>query len=474
MDEDQQKALGLARLGKSFFLTGAGGTGKSYVTRDIVNTLRKDGKIVALTAMTGCASLLLGEDAKTLHSWAGIGLGKEEVTLILAKIRKYQKARKNWLATDTLIIDEISMMTPDLLDKLDLIAKNMKRSAQPFGGIQLILVGDMYQLPPVNREGPQGSFFVFESEAWKNIIKDSVNLKFVHRQSDPIFLKILDEARSGLLSEESVKILESRKTNSWKKLEIKPTLLFTRRADVDEINTSQLKKCPGEDIIYQAKTKKTQQHLTENHFKDHVEKIVEKMDKSGAYVPNLHLRKGAQVMYLINGIHMDKEARETALEELNSLTKPDHMTNEEWWAEKKERRINISREFDDTVITNIVNGSRGVIEGFTEWTNYPIVKFMNGDIHVIRYHTWPAEDGVQRQQIPLRLAYAITIHKAQGATLDCALIDIGKNTFEYGQAYVALSRVKSLDSLYIWELDPGAFRVNPKVKVFLDSLSHIP
>jgi len=135
------------------------------------------------------------------------------------------------------------------------------------------------------------------------------------------------------------------------------------------------------------------------------------------------------------------------------------MTNEEWWTEKKNIKINIMRDYEEETVENIVNGSRGVIEGFTEWTNFPRVKFMNGDVHTIRYHTWPAEDGIQRQQIPLRLAYAVTIHKAQGATLDCALIDIGKNTFEYGQAYVALSRVKSLESLYIWELDPTAFRV---------------
>jgi len=466
MDEDQQRALDLAQRGSSFFLTGAGGTGKSYVIRDIVNSLRKNGRIVALTAMTGCAALLLGEDAKTLHSWAGIGLGAEEVPLILAKIRKFQKARKNWLATETLIIDEVSMMTPDLLDKLDLIAKAMKRCPDPFGGIQIILVGDLYQLPPVSREG---SFFVFESASWPLIIKETISLTKVHRQSDPIFLKILGEAREGFLTEESIRILETRKTSSWKKLEIKPTLLFTRRADVDEINQSQLKKCEGEDVIFRARTRKTQQHFTENTYKDHVKNIEDKLDKSGAYVPELRLRKGAQVMYLINGIHADKDAKEEALQELYSRVKPDHMTNEEWWTEKKNIKINIMRDYEEETVENIVNGSRGVIEGFTEWTNFPRVKFMNGDVHTIRHHTWPAEDGIQRQQIPLRLAYAVTIHKAQGATLDCALIDIGKNTFEYGQAYVALSRVKSLESLYIWELDPAAFRVNPKVRAFLGS-----
>jgi ATP-dependent DNA helicase PIF1 len=148
MDEDQERAVNLAKSGKSFFLTGAGGTGKSYVIQNIVKALNTDGRDVALTAMTGCAALLLGKGAKTLHSWAGIGLGKESAEVILMKLRKAFKAKKNWLAADTLIIDEVSMMMPELLDKLDVIGKGMRRSTLPFGGLQLILVGDMFQLPP--------------------------------------------------------------------------------------------------------------------------------------------------------------------------------------------------------------------------------------------------------------------------------------------------------------------------------------
>ena len=172
MDDDQQRAVDLALSGKSFFLTGAGGTGKSYTIRSIIDSLNKQGKDVALTAMTGCASILLGKGAKTLHSWAGIGLGKETVDVILQKLKKSFKAKKGWQSADTLIIDEISMMTPDLLDKLDLIGKAILRSEKPFGGIQLILVGDMYQLPPVNKENPS-TFFVFESQTWKNVIHDA-------------------------------------------------------------------------------------------------------------------------------------------------------------------------------------------------------------------------------------------------------------------------------------------------------------
>ena len=426
MDIDQERAVDLARSGKSFFLTGAGGTGKSYVIRSIVEALHREGKDVALTAMTGCAALLLGKGAKTLHSWAGIGLGKDSVQTIVVKLRKSFRAKKNWLAADTLIIDEVSMMTPELLDKLEEIGKAIRRRPSSFGGLQLILVGDMYQLPPINKETGGEHHFVFESAAWKRCIQDSVVLRTVHRQSDPAFLKILDEARAGRLSQESIAILETRRNNDWKRLEIKPTLLFTRRADVEQINMTQLQKCKGPDYTFTVKTVQTASMLGTKPDPKAVEWAIEKMDKNGSYVPDLVLRKGAQVMLLTN---MDIEH-------------------------------------------GLVNGSRGVVEGFCNDSSagYPMVKFRNGEVLIISPASWASEDvdGLTREQIPLRLAYAITIHKAQGATLDCALIDIGDNTFEYGQAYVALSRVRSLDCLYIWDLKPSAFMVHPKVKAFLD------
>ena len=427
MDDDQKKAVALAVTGLSFFLTGAGGTGKSYVIRSIVEALNREGKDVALTALTGCAALLLGKKAKTLHSWAGIGLGKETAEVIVSKLKKSSKAKKNWLAADALIIDEVSMMTPVLLDKLDAIGRAMRKAkGLPFGGLQVILVGDLYQLPPVNKEDDYS--FVFESEFWKEHIKDVVILNTIHRQSDPVFLKVLEEARLGKLSQESIAILETRKTKEWKKLEIKPTLLFTRRADVEEINMAQLKKCEGADYVFKAKNVYTPPFASLKPTDEQIQWATEKMDKNGSYVPELTLRVGSQVMLLTN-------------------THAEH---------------------------GLVNGSRGIIERFCEGADpYPLVKFKNGECLIIQPVTWASEEieGFNREQIPLRLAYAVTIHKAQGATLDCALIDIGDNTFEYGQAYVALSRVKSLDSLYIWELKASAFTVHPKVREFFQTIS---
>ena len=429
MDDDQKRAVALAVTGTSFFLTGAGGTGKSYVIRSIVEALNREGKDVALTALTGCAALLLGKKAKTLHSWAGIGLGKDPVELLIGKLKKSSKAKKNWLAADALIIDEVSMMTPALLDKLDAIGRAMRKAkGRPFGGLQVILVGDLYQLPPVNKEDDYS--FVFESEFWRQNIKDYVILSTVHRQSDPVFLKILEEARAGRLSQESIAILETRKSKEWKKLEIKPTLLFTRRADVEEINMAQLKKCEGTDYVFKAKNVYTPQPFAPvKPTEEQIQWATEKMDKNGSYVPELVLRVGCQVMLLTN-------------------THAEH---------------------------GLVNGSRGIIERFCEGAEpFPLVKFKNGECLIIQPATWASEEieGFNREQIPLRLAYAVTIHKAQGATLDCALIDIGDNTFEYGQAYVALSRVKSLDSLYIWDLKASAFTVHPKVTQFFQSISN--
>jgi len=459
MDSEQQKAVEYAGQRRSFFLTGAGGTGKSFVIQHIVEEIEKSGRDVALTAMTGCAALLLGSNAKTLHSWAGIGLGKESVDILVPKIKKSNKARKNWLNADCLIIDEVSMMTPDLLDKLEAIAKLIKKNKAPFGGLQVILVGDLYQLPPIYKEGElTNAQFVFESQSWRNYIKDVVVLDKVHRQSDPVFLQILNEARAGALSEESIKILESRKTNAWKKLEIKPTLLFTRRADVDDVNVAQLQKCTGDDVVYKVKSVKLPSVFA---TEQEIQWAVERMDKNSPYVPELHLRKGAQVMLLTNK-HTEYKLVNGSRGVIIGFS-DDNDKKRLTELEKADKTPEVEKQVKDLKIQ---------LEGSS---HLPIVKFKSGGTLVIDYHAWESDEikGLQREQIPLRLAYAVTIHKAQGATLDCALVDIGDNTFEYGQAYVALSRVKSLDSLYIWDLNPSAFRVHPKVKAYLDSLPRL-
>jgi ATP-dependent DNA helicase PIF1 len=427
LNEEQQQALTYAIQGKSFFLTGPGGSGKSFLLDKIKTELENRGRKVAVTAMTGCAALLLGRKAKTLHSWACVGLAKEPVTALIAKIRASPKAFRSWLATDTLIVDEVSMLTPEFLEKLSGIAMNVRRDLRSMGGLQVIFVGDFFQLPPVNKDSRNGvpTTFVFESPIWKTIVPLTVQLSKIIRQQDPVFHKILDEARVGQLSKESMEILKTRQNLQWQELEIRPTLLFSRRAEVDHVNSSNLKALAGSRYTYKAETVKLPIESMRNYDvnSEEARHHIARMDRDGQYTPELVLAVGAQVM-LVSNLDFELE---------------------------------------------LVNGSRGVVTGFTEDAlHLPIVKFKMGSPVPIGPATWDSDDveGLQRKQIPLRLAYALTIHKAQGATLDCALIDIGSSTFECGQAYVALSRVRSLDSLYIWDLEEEAFKTNKKVSEF--------
>lgn len=412
---EQKEAVDAIREGASVFLTGPGGTGKSFLIKSL-HTLFPE-KNISVTALTGCAALLLGGGAKTLHSWAGIGLGRGAAAYHALNIRKIPALAKRWRTTNILVIDEVSMLTPDLLELLDEIARILRRSDRPMGGMQVVFVGDFLQLPPISKG--QETRFAFESPIWHLLVNRTIHLKRIFRQEDVNFQKILDEVRIGEISKESFETLELRKDLDWSTERIQPTILFTRKVDVDAINQSHLDELPGECKIYTTKTLPVEGHTAAD-----IRKIVERMDKESGYVPELYLKLGAQVMLLVN---MDMDA-------------------------------------------GLVNGSRGVVDGFQETYPYwPIVEFRNGQKMSIGPETWESDherSPIQREQIPLRLAYALTIHKSQGATLDCVIIDIGTNIFEYGQAYVALSRVKSLEGLYIHDLSMRAFRAHPLVKEF--------
>lgn len=415
LSAEQKEAYDAIIRGESIFLTGPGGTGKSHLIGLLAERLPALGKTLAITALTGCAAILLGNGAKTFHSWAGIGLGKDTAEKLSESIRKFPPLRKRWVSTEVLIIDEISMMTPELLELINDIAKKVRKSSRPMGGLQIVFVGDFLQLPPVAKGGVVR--FAFESPIWHELVKRTVQLKRIFRQNDPIFQTVLDEARNGEVSASSLAILKSRRDLSWEKEPIQPTLLFSRNMDVDSINNANLAQLEGAAEVFSVKTISTGEQTPAD-----LQRIVEKMDKDMNYVQELTLKVGAQVMLITN---LDQEK-------------------------------------------GLVNGSRGVVTGFKELVNWPIVRFKNNQYITIEQHVWKSEHDkpVERSQIPLRLAYALTIHKAQGATLDCALIDVGMNTFEYGQAYVALSRLKSLDSLYINEVTAGAFRAHPLVKTF--------
>jgi uracil-DNA glycosylase len=429
MNKEQEAALKAVLKGHNIFLTGQGGTGKSFLVGKIKDAFSDAGRTLAITATTGCAALLLGHGAKTIYSWASVGLAKEPASKLVSFIRRGGKGLRRWLTTDALIIDEVSMMTPELFEKLDIIGKAIRMNSKPFGGIQLILVGDFFQLPPVYTDG-QETKFMFESQIWAQTVQQTIELTQIMRQSDPVFQELLTEVREGRINDQHLGILEERREIDWRREKIRPSLLFSRRMEVDYINSTNLKALKGERHAYEATTEfspaATKSGTTVDDLE--VQRAIQKLDRDAPYQPSLVLAVGAQVMLVNN---MDIES-------------------------------------------GLVNGSRGVITQFgTAPTYIPHVLFKGQSVAIpIPTVTWEAEDpeGVMRRQVPLVLAYAVTIHKCQGATLDSALIDIGSSTFEYGQAYVALSRVKYLEALYIHGLDPKAIRAHPKVVAFYKEL----
>ena len=435
LTDEQQSVMDFLLRGDHVFLTGGGGVGKSYLLAAIDHDFpgmkhRFSGSRlprIQMCALTGCAALLLGHKAKTLHSWAGIGLGKGTVGELYVKIRRNTKSMRNWLLTDLLIIDEVSMMTAELLDKLNELGKKIRKSTKPFGGLQVLLVGDFYQLPPVNR-GDEKTQFAFESAVWKEAAFTCVELTIIQRQKDEGFQRILKEARRGALTKESCQVLRQYEGRDWRSQKIRPTLLFPRRSEVELINDTNLKVLKGQRELYKARL--VYDGKMPNGFVESDEgfqRALTKMDADGAYSTQLELVQEAQVMLIAN---IDPEA-------------------------------------------GLVNGSRGVVAGFCPSSHLPMIEFMNGARKLIGQHNWPIEDYefCARSQIPLRLAWACTTHKAQGVSLDSALVDIGAGNFEYGQAYVALSRVRSLEALFVHDFDPAAFRAHPTVRAFYQKMA---
>ena len=439
LTEEQSSVLQYLLQGHNVFLTGGGGVGKSFLLSFVDHSypgMKRQQELathpdfplprVQLCALTGCASLLLGHKAKTIYSWAGIGIGKGTVTELHTKIRRNRKVLKHWLLTDLLVIDEISMMTAEL----DELGQKIRGNRRPFGGIQVLLVGDFCQLPPVNR-GPDPTRFAFEADVWKRGILHAVELTHIHRQRDAVFQGVLKEARIGALSPSSCAILQARQGLNWKENAIRPTLLFPRRAEVELINETNLKALKGRRALYRARLVydgKTPKGFVERD--EGFQRSLSHMDGDAAYAVDLLLIVDAQVMLIAN-------------------TDP---------------------------AAGLVNGSRGVVVGFCGATGLPEVEFMNGARKVVGHHHWPVEDYefVSRSQIPLRLAWACTSHKAQGSSLESALVDIGSSNFEFGQCYVSLSRCRSLEALYVHDFDPTAFRIHPKVATFYQTVRYAP
>lgn len=397
----QKQALQVMMNGANVFLTGAPGAGKTYVLNEFVGRAMHAGKRIAVTASTGIAASHLG--GTTIHSWSGLGIIDSLTKDDLKRIGASDRLVKRYNGTDVLVIDEVSMLHGHRLDMINQVAKLLRDSQEAFGGLQVILVGDLFQLPPINR-GSGGSDFVHQSEAWAELNPEICYITEQHRQQgNDGLLSLLEAMRHGEVTEEHGKLLQNR-------LQLKPeehvvvTRLYSHNVDVEAINSKHLASLPSDSKLFYMQTKGSKAKL-------------EQLTKSLLAPEQLELKVGAEVMFVANNF-----------------------------------------------AAGFVNGSRGQVIDIEN--TGPLVQLLNGKIIRVEPHSWSLnEDGKIRaevSQLPLRLAWAITIHKSQGMSLDAAEIDLSR-AFTPGMGYVALSRVRTLDGLYLQGINRVAMAMHPEI-----------
>jgi len=399
----QNTALNILKSGKNVFITGSAGTGKTYLLNKYTRYLKERRVYPTIVAPTGIAASHLG--GQTIHSFFSLGIREsiDEGYVEFLMDKKYLKTRFSKLKL--LIIDEVSMVSPELFSSMDLILRGFKGTDAPFGGVQVVISGDFFQLPPVSKV-PKDKRFAWQSPAWKALELQTCYLQEKFRQDDERLIQILDDIRSGNISENSEKLLAERHEKELTS-HFTPTKLYTHNVDVDRINSAELEKLTGAAKLYAYESKGSQ-------------KNIEKIFKSSLILEELALKKGAVVIFIKNNIE-----------------------------------------------EGYVNGTTGMVESFSPIDNMPIVRTTEGKKIKLDLEDWSLENDsgtvmATVSQVPLRLAWAITIHKSQGMTLDAAEIDLSK-TFETGQGYVALSRIRNIEGLRLMGLNTMALRVDPLI-----------
>ena len=402
----QKEALDILKMGHNVFLTGAAGSGKTYVLNQYIAFLKDGGVSVGVTASTGVAATHM--QGMTIHSWAGIGIKADISSGDLTKMAKKSYLKKRFKHAKVLIIDEVSMLHHYRLDMVDRVCRAMKEDERPFGGLQVVLCGDFFQLPPISR-GAEKARFVYHSDIWQD---QDMDLKVCyldeqHRQSDDELLNVLNDIRGNKVTDATLNPLRKR----YKKEisgEVEPTKLYTHNSDVDRINERALDKLDGAEETYEMTSTGKQ-------------KLVEVLMKSCLAPEILRLKKDAAVMFVKN--NHDK---------------------------------------------GYVNGTLGTVVDFDDFGS-PVVRLRDGVEVTATPESWTIEeDGkvlAEISQIPLRLAWAITVHKSQGMSLDAAEMDLSKS-FEPGMGYVALSRVRTLEGLRMLGWGERAGEVNEEVLAF--------
>lgn len=414
----QEAAIRSVLEGKNILLTGAGGTGKSFVIKRIKDIYEKKNLAVAVTSMTGASAIII--EGKTIHSWAGIAICNSKESA-LKRVQTYKAPQQRIMTTSLLIIDEVSMMSDVVLDILDHVFRIVRNSTKAFGGMQVVLCGDFFQLKPVKCDT-----FAFESPNWSGLVQEVHELTQIFRQESAVFCRALNEVRIGEVSPETVKLFESCIGRQFTG-DIKPTELYPVNEDVRHLNDDELWKLITEsnpcrqidsldEIIESPKSRKPY----DSKFMDDCKA---RLNKDCVAPEHLQLCIGAQVMLIKN---------------LN-------------------------------VAAGLCNGSRCLVIGFAP-QGQPVVRFLSGQEMQLQTVTWYMRVSetarIRRTQFPISLAWAVSIHKSQGASLDLVRIDLGKKIFCTGQFYTAVSRARTLEGLSIIAIDWKKVLVDPKVKSF--------
>lgn len=434
LNDTQRSIFDGYRSGMNMFITGPGGSGKSYLIKTIVDDAINLDKRIAVTAMTGCAAVLLNCNAKTLHTWGGLGIVKGDVFTVVNRVAGNKYKKKNWKNTDILIVDEVSMMSKKMFNILNAVAQRVRNDSRPFGGMQVIFSGDFYQLPPVSNTNdidahPDDGAFCFQSEEWNDVFPIQVLMSQIYRQKDDTYRKILQGIRLGRLEPHMIETLKSRVDIPHEDRigDVRPVRLLPVRSKVDVVNNMELDaiRCPERQYKYSIERKvQTGAKTSKPPSKQQLEFAVATALKQGRFERVLRLKEGAQVMCTMN--------------------------------------LDLERQ--------ICNGTTGIVKTLTD--RHVTVELSSGQEYTFGVHEWESDiiEGLVFKQIPLVLAYALTIHKSQGATLESAVIDAGSDIFAAGQTYVAMSRVKSIDGLYLDSFDPRRVKVDKRVIQFYSNL----
>lgn len=397
----QDTALSILQTGANVFLTGEPGAGKTYVINQYITWLEAANLAVAVTASTGIAATHIG--GMTIHSWSGVGARDTLTMMDLDKISTNEKVVRRIKKTDVLIIDEISMLDGKLLDMVEVVCRTVRATSEPFGGLQIVLVGDFFQLPPVTRNGDMMRY-AFESHAWNNTRPLTCYLHEQYRQEDETLLALLSSIRRGDIEEEHYNLLKEQTEIAF--TEIEPTRLYTHNADVDSVNLTQLNALSGKGKTFKMSGRGSKPRL-------------ESLTKQCLSPDVLTLKEEALVMCTKNNFE-----------------------------------------------AGYVNGTLARVVEFDSYEGYPVIETADKRRITVKPQSWDmVEDGkvlASIEQLPLRLAWAITVHKSQGMSLDAIEVDLSK-AFVYGQGYVALSRVRSLAGLKVLGMHPNALQVDPKV-----------